>query len=35
MPDDPLPEVAAFQAFLTGRVWVFGDTQSIWSSYVR
>jgi putative transposase len=25
MPHDPLPEVAAFQAFLTGRVWVFGD----------
>jgi hypothetical protein len=26
MPHDPLPEVAAFQAFLTGRVWVFGDS---------
>jgi hypothetical protein len=25
MPHGPLPEVAAFQAFLTGRVWVFGD----------
>jgi hypothetical protein len=27
MPHDPLPEVAAFQAFLTGRIWVFGDTK--------
>ena len=27
MPDKPLPEVAAFQVFLTGRVWVFGDTE--------
>ena len=27
MPHDPLPEVAAFQAFLTGRVWVFGDIE--------
>jgi DNA replication protein DnaC len=26
MPHDPLPEVAAFQVFLTGRVWVFGDS---------
>ena len=25
MPDKPLPEVAAFQLFLSGRVWVFGD----------
>ena len=26
MPEKPLPEVAAFQVFLTGRVWVFGDS---------
>jgi hypothetical protein len=28
MPYDPLPEVAAFQLFLTGRVWVFGDIRA-------
>jgi len=26
MPEKPLPEVAGFQVFLTGRVYVFGDT---------
>ncbi len=25
MPQKPLPEVAGFQVFLSGRVWVFGD----------
>jgi hypothetical protein len=26
MPENHLPEVAGFQLFLSGRVWVFGDT---------
>ncbi len=25
MPENHLPEVAGFQVFLSGRVWVFGD----------
>ena len=26
MPDSPLPEVAAFQMFRRGRIWVFANT---------
>jgi hypothetical protein len=30
MPEKPLPEVAVFQAFLSGRVRAFGDRYAGW-----